>query len=165
MGDAIPADELITVIDPRHPLCGQKLRLICIVNRPYLGRCCVAWLENGVERDVPIAATDRSPEFLTFYPLPIDISSVERLLTTYAHITGQLAKGTEDGLRSSATPALTRPAASSLAVNKHPDHISTSLGGIDAGPAAAAQQHPHQGGPRPRRRRASAKLQKRGGAR
>jgi tetratricopeptide (TPR) repeat protein len=46
------------------------LRLIQFAKNAHHGPSCVVWLENGTERLVPIAATDRSPQPPTLYPHP-----------------------------------------------------------------------------------------------
>jgi hypothetical protein len=54
------------------------------------------WIEGDVERTVPLEATDRSPEAIAIFPLPIDLSSVRQLLATYERIQAQPVEGTED---------------------------------------------------------------------
>jgi hypothetical protein len=54
------------------------------------------WIEEDVERIVPLEATDRSPEAIAIFPFPIDLSSVRQLLATYERIQAQPVEGTED---------------------------------------------------------------------
>ena len=87
----------MTVTDPRHPLYGQTFPLVYITNKPYSGRCCVLWLQEGIERNVPVAATDRSKEPLTIFPIPLNLSSVRQLLITCERIRSQpMEKSTEE---------------------------------------------------------------------
>ena len=79
----------MTITDPRHPLYGRTFPLVYITNKPYSGRCCVLWLQEGMERNVPVEATDRSIEPLTIFPLPLNLSSVGQLLTTCERIISQ----------------------------------------------------------------------------
>ena len=79
----------MTVTDPRHPLYGQTFPLAYITNKPYSGRCCVLWLQEGIGRNVPVEATDRSTQPLTIFPLPLSLSSVKQLLAIYERMTSQ----------------------------------------------------------------------------
>src|SRR5262249_10632721 len=58
IGHRFSSDQTITVLDPRHPLCGQTLPLVAITYHTQLGRCCVVWLRPHVERLVPVQATN-----------------------------------------------------------------------------------------------------------
>jgi hypothetical protein len=87
----------VTVVDPRHPLYGRTLPLIDITNKQYLGRSCVVWIQEGVERIVPLAATDRAPESVTIYPFPLNPFSVRQLVSAYGRIASQITEATEDG--------------------------------------------------------------------
>ena len=84
----------MTVTDPRHPLYGRTFPLIHITNKPNSGRCCVLWFEEGIERNVPVEATDRSIEPLNIFPLPLNLSSVRQLLTTCEQIISQIMEET-----------------------------------------------------------------------
>jgi len=83
---------MVTVIDPRHPLYGQTFPLVYITNKPYSGRCCVLWLQEGMERNVPVGATDQSSEPITIFPLPLNLSSVRKFLTTCERMISQLTE-------------------------------------------------------------------------
>lgn len=85
------------MVDPRHPLYGRTLPLCGIIAKQYLGRCCVVWIQEGIERVVPLTATDRSDEPITIFPLPIDLSSVQQVLATFRRIESQPAEDAEDG--------------------------------------------------------------------
>jgi hypothetical protein len=85
------------VVDPRHPLFGMTLRLVGITRKQYQGTCCVVWLIPGVERLVPLAATDRSPESIALYALPLSLPSVRQLTATWKRIVSQRMEGTRDG--------------------------------------------------------------------
>jgi hypothetical protein len=78
--------ETVTVIDPRHPLCGQSFRLLGIAMKNQLGRCCVVLDHAGRERNLPIAVTDHSPDLLTISPLPLTITTITSLIHVYSHI-------------------------------------------------------------------------------
>ena len=90
---------MVAVADPRHPLCGQTFRLSHITNKQCLGRCCVIWLKEGIQRNIPLEATDRSTEPIAIFPLPLDLSSMRQLLVAFERIESQeeLMEGKEDG--------------------------------------------------------------------
>lgn len=44
------ASEIVTVIDPHHPLCGQSERLLGIAMKNQPGRCCVMLASLEEER-------------------------------------------------------------------------------------------------------------------
>ena len=90
---------MVTVADPRHPLCGQTFRLSHITNKQYLDRYCVVWFKEGIQRNIPLETTDRSTEPITIFPLPLDLSSVRQLLVAFERIKSQeeLMEGREDG--------------------------------------------------------------------
>ena len=113
--------ETVTVIDPRHPLCGQSFRLLGIAMKNQLGRCCVVLDHAGRERNLPIAVTDHSSDPLTIAPFPLNVATIMTLIHVYSHICPQsapeLAVGEEDGReklhesRSQATHVATREGA------------------------------------------------------
>jgi len=76
----------VTIIDPRHPLFGRTLPLFHITNKQHQGRCCVVLLQEGIERIVPLKATDRSSEPIQEFPLSIDLSSVKQLCEVFGRI-------------------------------------------------------------------------------
>jgi hypothetical protein len=91
---AEPSEETVTIVDPAHILFGQTFRLLGVVNRTYVGRCCVIERDSG-RQYVPLAATDRSPEPLAIFPLPLSISAIQQLLAVYARIEQQVAEDTD----------------------------------------------------------------------
>jgi hypothetical protein len=97
-----PSEETVTVVDPSHFLFGRTFPLLGTVTKAYLGRCCVIRLDS-TEQFVPLVATDRSPEPLTVYPLPLSVSTIQQLLAVYARIELQLAEGTSNEHHQAAT--------------------------------------------------------------
>src|SRR5215210_6577491 len=55
---ALPT-ETVEVVDPTHPLYGLTLPLLGVTVQQRLGRVCRVWLHPGIERAIPIVATDR----------------------------------------------------------------------------------------------------------
>src|SRR5947209_8551889 len=89
--------ETVTVIDPRHPLCGQSFRLLGISMKNQLGRCCVVLDPAGRERNLPIAVTDHSSDPLVIAPFPLTVATITSLLHVYSHICPQPETETEVG--------------------------------------------------------------------
>ena len=93
--------EIVTVIDPRHPLCGQTFRLLGIAMKNQLGRCCVVLDHAGRERNLPIDVTDQSPDPVIIAPFPLNVATITSLVHDYSHICPQpgtiLVGGDGDG--------------------------------------------------------------------
>ena len=89
--------EIVTVIDPRHPLCGQSFRLLGISMKNQLGRCCVVLDHAGRERNLPIAVTAHSSDPLVIAPFPLTVATITSLLHVYSHICPQPETETEVG--------------------------------------------------------------------
>jgi hypothetical protein len=85
-------EQTITVIDPRHPLCGRTLPLVAMTYHANLGRCCVVWLRPHVERLVPIQATNLEFDPNEISPSPLTLAAVEHLLCV-VHDIEQASKG------------------------------------------------------------------------
>ena len=130
------APEIVMVIDPRHPLCGQSFRLLGIAMKNQLGRCCVVLDHAGRERNLPIGVTDRSPDPLAMAPFPLTVAAITSLIHVYSHICPQpeTEVGEEDGREIShesrtqtALPSTMEPAdASRLSRSSH-----SKLTGVD----------------------------------
>jgi hypothetical protein len=92
----------VTIVDPRHPLCGRTLPLVGITQKAYLGRCCVVWIREDVERHVPVTATDLEFNPNTVSPIPLAIDAVRQLVHIFEQIVCA-SKGEEvDGSQSNA---------------------------------------------------------------
>jgi hypothetical protein len=87
-------EQSVTVVDPRHPLCGRTLPLVGITQKPYLGRCCVVWIRRDVERHIPVSATDLEFDPNQLSPLPLSIASVRQLLHVF-HQVWRASQGAE----------------------------------------------------------------------
>ena len=51
-------DHAVTVTELAHPLYGLTFPLVGVTTKQRLGRVCVVWLYPGVERVIPVTATD-----------------------------------------------------------------------------------------------------------
>jgi len=119
-------------------------------------RCCIVSYLDAMKRSIPLKATDRSPQPFTIAPLPLNLTSVRQLLSTYERIVSQSMEGTEDERDHRQASDSSGPAAP-------PDPASATLSAV--GPAAttsvdptvgdrllptgegAQQQYPPAGGP------------------
>jgi hypothetical protein len=86
IGHRFSPDQTITVLDPRHHLCGQTLPLVAITHHSQLGRCCVVWLQPHGERLVPVRATNLEFEPNDLSPSPLSLAAVEQLLRVFQDI-------------------------------------------------------------------------------
>src|SRR5258707_14100223 len=111
LGRTFPAEhsggvtQAVTIVDPRHPLCGRTLPLVGITTKQYLGRCCVVWLRPSVERHIPVTATDLEFDPNTLSPLPLCLAARQDLLRVFAQVTQVSAAGRGEGSHEWATDA------------------------------------------------------------
>jgi hypothetical protein len=80
VGHHVVPEQTITVLDPRHPLCGRTFTLVAMTSHAQLGRCCVVQLQPHVERWIPIHTTNLAFDPTTISPTPLSLSAVEQLL-------------------------------------------------------------------------------------
>jgi hypothetical protein len=98
----------VIVIDPRHPLYDQTFPLLHLTNARNLIRCCVVQLPPDVERLIPITATNLASASPLVFSSPIDLSSLQRLITTFRRI--QAIRAEEQLDEQSTTPTPGQPA-------------------------------------------------------
>ena len=103
IGTTFTPDQTVTVVDPRHPLCGRTLPLVGIAQKPYLGRCCVVWIRPTVERHVPVSATDLEFDPNELSPIPLSTASVRQLLHVFAQVSRASKGGEADGTQPGST--------------------------------------------------------------
>jgi hypothetical protein len=130
-------EQFVTIVDPRHPLCGRTLPLVGITQKPYLGRCCVVWIRRDVERHVPVSATDLEFDPDQLSPLPLSIASVRQWLHVFDQV-GRANQGAEaDGTSTERAGTLT-----------HADRCAAIVGQLDPGvpPPLAADPGPDLSG-------------------
>jgi hypothetical protein len=120
VGCRLSPEQTITVIDPRHPLCGRTLTLITMTYHADLGHCCVVWLRPQVERLVPVGATNLAFNPNDISPTPLSVDAVEQLLRVVHDI-----QHASKGVSSDASPA--RPS-STAARARRPDCSPSAVG-------------------------------------
>ena len=84
-----PPEEMVTIVDPCHPLFGRTLPCVGIANSPYQGCCCVVWIRPTIERHVPITVTNLAYDPATVYPLPISVESLQQFLQEFLLVSGE----------------------------------------------------------------------------
>ena len=76
--------DTVEVTDPTHPLYGLTFPLIGITTKQHLGRVCVVWLYPGVERVIPIAATNLGGSPVKPSPCRLCVQGLHALLAAVA---------------------------------------------------------------------------------
>ena len=111
----------VEIVDPTHPLHGKTLPLVSITTRQRLGRVAVVWISPGVERCVPLSATDlaETPP-ATPSPSRLSVVSLKRLLAVVASLPLADVEGADDDARTGpgAEPGATRATDASLRVGR-----------------------------------------------
>jgi hypothetical protein len=67
------AAETVRVTDPTHPFYGLELPLLGVSRKTRLGVVCVVWIRRGVERLVPVGATNLADELLEQCPQEVGV--------------------------------------------------------------------------------------------
>jgi hypothetical protein len=129
VGHSVAPEQTITVIDPRHPLCGRTLTLVAMTHHATLGRCGVVWLRPQIARLVPVRATNLAFDPNDRHPSPLSLAAVEQLLRV-VHDIAHASKG----VRSDASPP--HPSGATPRVRR-PDSPPPALGGPVHEPATA----------------------------
>lgn len=117
---SVAPEQTITVIDPRHPLCGRTLTLVAMTHHATLGRCCVVWLRPHIERLVPVRATNLEFDPNDLSPSPLSLAAVEQLLRVVHDI-----EHARRGVHSNASPP--HPSSASTRAQQ-PDRPPPALG-------------------------------------
>jgi hypothetical protein len=94
------AEGEVTVLDPRHRLFGCTFPLVEIVGEEEYGRYCVVRLPSGVERRIPVEATDRADVPIEACQTPLNLTTIGRLLGAYAHFIQQGGEGLDEPIES-----------------------------------------------------------------
>jgi hypothetical protein len=86
IGHRLSPEQTITVVDPRHPLCGRTLTLVGMTHHAQLGRCCVVWLRPQMGRLVPVQAPNWAFDPNDMSPSPLSLAAVEQWLRVFHDI-------------------------------------------------------------------------------
>jgi hypothetical protein len=87
---SLATPEAVTIVDPRHPLYDQTFPLLHVKNHRNLIPSCLIQVFEGVDRLVPVAVTDLATTPVIVYSLPLDVSSLQNLIQTFARIQEQV---------------------------------------------------------------------------
>jgi hypothetical protein len=89
--------EEVSIIDPRHALYGQKLRLVQVANggKEETSSCTVE-LRADVWRRIPLGVTNLSSNQPVLYPLPVNLLVVRQLLALFRRIEIQCQEASSD---------------------------------------------------------------------
>src|SRR4029450_1722940 len=139
IGHRFSVDQTITVLDPRHPLCGRTLPLVAITHHAQLGRCCVVWLRPHVERFMPVQATNLEFDPRAISLSPLSLAAVEQLLGVFQDI-----QHANQGVSRDASPPRASRAA---AQGRRPDCASSAVEPPISRPATARPTGAHRRGP------------------
>ena len=139
IGHRFSVDQTITVLDPRHPLCGRTLPLVAITHHSQLGRCCVVWLRPHVERFIPVQATNLEFDPRAISLSPLSLAAVEQLLGVFQDI-----QHANQGVSRDASPPRPSRTASQA---RRPDCASSAVEPPISRPATARPTGAHRRGP------------------
>jgi hypothetical protein len=139
IGHRFSVDQTITVLDPRHPLCGRTLPLVAITHHSQLGRCCVVWLRPHVERFIPVQATNLEFDPRAISLSPLSLAAVEQLLGVFQDI-----QHAHQGVSRDASPPRPSRTASQA---RRPDCASSAVEPPISRPATARPTGAHRRGP------------------
>jgi hypothetical protein len=135
IGTRFSADQTITVLDPRHPLCGRTLPLVALTHHSQLGRCCVVWLQPHVERFIPIQATNLEFDPNDMSLSPLSLAAVEQLLRVFQDI-----QHAHQGVSRDASPSRPSRTASQA---RRPDYAPSAVEPPVSRPATACPTGSH----------------------
>jgi hypothetical protein len=139
IGHRFSVDQTITVLDPRHPLCGRTLPLVAITHHAQLGRCCVVWLRPHGERFIPVQATNLEFDPRVISLSPLSLAAVEQLLGVFQDI-----QHANQGVSRDASPPRPSRTASQA---RRPDCASSAVEPPISRPATARPTGAHRRGP------------------
>ncbi len=88
---ALPTDT-VEVTDPTHPLYGLSFPLIGITVKQRLGRVCLVWLRPGIERAIPVRATNLAGEDRVLCSCRLSVAGLQALL----HVVSSLVSPSQE---------------------------------------------------------------------
>jgi hypothetical protein len=142
----------VEVTDPTHPLYGLSFPLIGVTVKQRLGRVCLVWLHPGIERAIPVPATNLAGEPHASVTCRLSVAGLQALL----HVLSPLVcPSQEDAHESAASTRLSSaiPSSTALAVSRSRTDAGSSpnssgvfvcpadLGDLAPGYAAGSQDY------------------------
>jgi hypothetical protein len=125
--------EYVSIIDPRHALYGQKLRLVQIANsgKEETSSCTVE-LRADVWRRIPLSVTNLGSNQPVLYPLRLNLTVMRQLLELFRRIEVQCQEGTshenKEQPSSDSTPKRKQRTKSSAATTLAPSEQRATTG-------------------------------------
>jgi hypothetical protein len=142
----------VEVTDPTHPLYGLSFPLIGITVKQRLGRVCLVWLHPGIERAIPVRATNLTSEPHVCVACRLSVAGLQTLLHVLSPLVcssqedaHEPAANTQRSLAARSSTALTISRSTADAVSSlDPSGIFVSpadLGDSASGYADGSQDH------------------------
>jgi hypothetical protein len=113
---ALPTDT-VEVTDPTHPLYGLSFPLIGITVKQRLGRVCLVWLHPGIERAIPVSATNLAGEDRILSSCRLSIAGLQTLLHVLSSLVSPSQEDAHEPIESSQHSTATH-SSTSLAVSR-----------------------------------------------
>jgi hypothetical protein len=149
---ALPTDT-VEVTDPTHPLYGLSFPLLGITVKQRLGRVCLVWLYPGIERVIPVAATNLAGESRVPTPCRLSMDGLQTLLHVLSSLVCPSQEDAHEYVESSPLSTASH-SSTSLAVSRpRTDAVPAAnicsflvapadLGDLAAGHTAGSEDHP-----------------------
>src|SRR5215469_12080122 len=149
---ALPTDT-VAITDPTHPLYGLSFPLIGITVKQRLGRVCLVWLHPGIERAIPVSATNLAGEDRVLSSCRLCIAGLQTLLHVLSSLVCPCQEDAHEPIESSPLSTVTH-SSTSLAVSRRRTDAAPSpntggflvspahLGDLATGHADGSQGHP-----------------------
>ncbi len=142
----------VEVTDPTHPLYGLSFPLIGVTVKQRLGRVCLVWLHPGIERAIPVRATNLAGEPHVPVTCRLSVAGLQALLHVLSPV---VSPNQEDAHEPAASTQLSpaTPSSTALAVSRsRTDAVSSpdpsgifvspaDLGDLAPGHATGSQDH------------------------
>jgi hypothetical protein len=148
---ALPTDT-VEVTDPTHPLYGLSFPLIGITVKQRLGRVCLVWLHPGIERAIPVRATDLTSELYVPTTCQLSVAGLQALLQVLSSLVCPNQEDAHDpaastqlsiATHSSTAPAVSRTRTDAVS-SADPSSVFVSpahLGDLASGSPNGSQNH------------------------
>jgi hypothetical protein len=121
----------IDIVDPTHPLYGLRLPLLGVTTKQYVGKACVVWIQPGIERIIPFAATNLADSLPPPPSCLLSPQALQRLLRVVASI-AELRPEDADERESHAATLAAAPgqSATAAATRAHPAAAAEARAGV-----------------------------------
>ena len=133
----------VEVTDPTHPLYGLSFPLIGITVKQRLGRVCLVWLHPGIERAIPVRATNLANEPHVLVACRLSVAGLQRLLHVLSPLVCSSQEDAHDPAKSTQHSPATRSSTSLTISRSTADAVSSpDPSGIFVSPADLGDSAP-----------------------